>query len=112
MATIRFCKTGTLGFRRNLRAGEITEQFLFLEKEAGKLDNIVFMGMGEPLLNLHAVRKAVAILTAKSGRALSRRRITISTAGICSGIYDLADNGRMSGLRFRSQRRIPVCGAN
>lgn len=89
----RFCKTGTLGFRRNLRAGEITEQFLFLEKEAGKLDNIVFMGMGEPLLNLHAVRKAVAILTAKSGRALSRRRITISTAGICSGIYDLADNG-------------------
>lgn len=57
-----FCQTGQLGFARNLSAGEIVEQFLFLEKECGKLDNIVFMGMGEPLLNLEEIRKAVAVL--------------------------------------------------
>ncbi len=88
-----FCKTGSLGFNRNLMPGEIVEQFLCLEKKAGKLDNIVFMGMGEPLLNLEAIRKTIAILTSPEGRGLSRRRITVSTAGICSGIYDLADNG-------------------
>ena len=88
-----FCKTGTLGFARNLSAAEIVEQFLFLEKYAGALDNIVFMGMGEPLLNLDALRKAIAVLTDKRGRNLSSRRITVSTVGIVSGIYDLADNG-------------------
>ncbi|QTQ14060.1 23S rRNA (adenine(2503)-C(2))-methyltransferase RlmN [Treponema parvum] len=88
-----FCQTGRLGLARNLSAGEIVEQFLFLEKEAGKLSNIVFMGMGEPMQNLEAVRKAVAILTHKEGRALSSKRITISTSGLVPGIYDLADNG-------------------
>ena len=88
-----FCKTGSLGFARNLSAAEIIEQFLFLEKECGKLDNIVFMGMGEPLLNIDAIRKAISILTDKRGRALSSRRITLSTCGIIKGIYDLADNG-------------------
>lgn len=88
-----FCQTGQLGFARNLSAGEIVEQFLFLEKECGKLDNIVFMGMGEPLLNLEEIRKAVAVLTDKRGRNLSSRRITLSTSGIIKGIYDLADKG-------------------
>ncbi|MDR3283998.1 MAG: 23S rRNA (adenine(2503)-C(2))-methyltransferase RlmN [Treponema sp.] len=89
----RFCRTGQLGFTRNLTAGEIVEQFLLLEKISGPLDNVVFMGMGEPLLNLEAVRKAVSILTHPAGRNLSLRRITISTAGIIPGIYDLADRG-------------------
>lgn len=88
-----FCMTGTLGLSRNLTAGEIVEEFLELEKEAGKLDNIVFMGMGEPMQNLDAIRKAIAILTHKDGRNLSGRRITLSTCGIIKGIYDLADNG-------------------
>ena len=88
-----FCKTGTLGLARNLSAAEIVEQFLYLEKHAGTLDNIVFMGMGEPLLNLEAVRKAIFVLTDKRGRNLSSRRITVSTVGIVSGIYDLANNG-------------------
>lgn len=88
-----FCKTGKLGFARNLSAAEIVEQFLFLEKECVRLDNIVFMGMGEPLLNIDAIRKAISILTDKRGRALSSRRITLSTCGIIKGIYDLADNG-------------------
>lgn len=88
-----FCQTGHLGFARSLTAGEIVEQFLFLEKETGTLDNIVFMGMGEPMQNLENIRKAVSILTSKDGRALSSRRITLSTCGVIKGIYDLADNG-------------------
>jgi len=88
-----FCQTGTLGLARNLNTGEIVEEFLFLEKEAGRLDNIVFMGMGEPMQNLDSIRKAIEILCHKDGRALSSKRITISTCGIVKGIYDLADKG-------------------
>lgn len=88
-----FCKTGTLGFSRNLTANEIVEQFLYLEDECEKLDNIVFMGMGEPMLNLSAIRKSIELLTSPEGRNLSPRRITLSTCGVIKGIYDLADNG-------------------
>jgi 23S rRNA (adenine2503-C2)-methyltransferase len=100
-----FCQTGRLGFKRNLSAAEIVEQIFLLEQSVADnrngvpFDNIVFMGMGEPLLNLDAVRKAIAVLTHKSGKALSPRRITVSTAGIIDGIYDLADNGPM-GVRL------------
>ncbi len=89
----KFCKTGTLGLSRNLTAGEIVEEFRYLEEKAGKLDNIVFMGMGEPLMNLDAIRKSLKILSHSEGRNLSMRRVTISTCGIVKGIYDLADNG-------------------
>jgi 23S rRNA (adenine2503-C2)-methyltransferase len=88
-----FCQTGHIGYARNLTAGEIVEQFYHLEDTVGKLDNIVFMGMGEPMLNLTAIRKAVSILCHTDGRALSRRRITLSTSGIVSGIRSLADEG-------------------
>lgn len=88
-----FCQTGHIGYSRNLETSEIVEQFLHLEKKAGKLDSIVFMGMGEPMLNLDAIRKTVSILTHPEGRALSKRRITISTCGLCDGIRSLADNG-------------------
>ena len=88
-----FCMTGTLGLSRNLQAYEIVEQFLYLEEIAGKLDNIVFMGMGEPMQNLTGIRKAIEILCSKDGRALSSKRITLSTCGVVKGIYDLADNG-------------------
>lgn len=88
-----FCQTGTLGLARNLTPAEIVEQFLFLEQECGHLDNIVFMGMGEPMMNLEGIRKAIAVLTDKRGRNLSGRRITLSTSGIIKGVYDLADNG-------------------
>ena len=93
-----FCQTGQLGLARNLTAGEIIEEFFYMEKEAGTLDNIVFMGMGEPMQNLKEIRKALDVLTHKEGRALSSRRITLSTSGLTKGIYDLADNG--PGLRL------------
>ena len=88
-----FCKTGTLGLLRNLDPGEIVEQYLHLSALRGRLSNVVFMGMGEPLLNLEAVRRSIVILTHPDGFGLSRRKITISTCGIVPGIRDLADNG-------------------
>ncbi|MDR1786444.1 MAG: 23S rRNA (adenine(2503)-C(2))-methyltransferase RlmN [Spirochaetaceae bacterium] len=88
-----FCKTGTLGFTRNLTAGEMCEQFLALENISGPLGSLVFMGMGEPLLNLEAVLQTIRVLNHRDGRNLSPRRITVSTAGIIGGIYALAERG-------------------
>jgi 23S rRNA (adenine2503-C2)-methyltransferase len=87
-----FCKTGALGFARNLSSSEIVEQFLHLRSGAD-ISNIVVMGMGEPLLNLSALRDALAVLTDSTGVGLSKRRVTVSTSGIIDGIRDLADNG-------------------
>jgi 23S rRNA (adenine2503-C2)-methyltransferase len=94
-----FCKTGSLGFKRNLDCAAIIETFLLLRlasqgKDSGHIiDNIVVMGMGEPLLNLPNLRKAILLLNNKKGINFSLRRITISTCGICEGLYDLAQNG-------------------
>lgn len=89
----KFCKTGTLGIQRNLLANEIVEQLLHLGENRPRISNIVFMGMGEPLLNLQEVRKAIAILTHTDGLGLSMRKITLSTCGIVPGIISLADEG-------------------
>lgn len=87
----KFCATGQMGFTRNLTAGEIIEQFLLVEKEAGKINNIVFMGMGEPLANYENVKKAIEIITDSNGRGLGKRKIVISTSGIIDKIYRLTD---------------------
>jgi 23S rRNA (adenine2503-C2)-methyltransferase len=124
-----FCKTGSLGFSRNLSAAEIVEQFLFLRITAGKeaagksghsIDNIVIMGMGEPLLNLEELRKAITVFTDPAGMNLSRRRITVSTCGICGGLADLADNGPFIRLALSlvtadeplRQKLMPIAAAN
>lgn len=88
-----FCKTGALGFRRNLDSAEIVSQFFRLREIAGDIANIVFMGMGEPLLNLGELRRAAAALTCGGGTGFSPRRITVSTCGIVPGIRDLAEHG-------------------
>ncbi|MDR1315544.1 MAG: 23S rRNA (adenine(2503)-C(2))-methyltransferase RlmN [Spirochaetales bacterium] len=88
-----FCKTGTLGLLRNLEAAEIMEQFHHLARGCGAISNIVFMGMGEPLENLAALRKAIAVFTHPGGLALSPRRLTVSTCGVVPGILSLADEG-------------------
>ena len=90
----KFCFTGLLGLTRNLTAGEIVGQVLAIAK-AQRIPprarlNVVFMGMGEPLLNLPAVMQAVGILADAQGLALPVRRIAISTAGIVPRIFDLA----------------------
>jgi len=88
-----FCKTGAQ-FLRNLDSGEIVEQFLLLRAVAEYLiSNVVIMGMGEPLLNLAELRRALAVISDKKGMNFSRRRITVSTCGIVEGICGLADHG-------------------
>jgi 23S rRNA (adenine2503-C2)-methyltransferase len=88
-----FCKTGSLGFLRNLAAHEIVEQFLHLRRVNPSIANVVIMGMGEPLLNLGELRRAIEIITHSEGLGLSKRRITLSTSGITAGIRDLIDAG-------------------
>jgi 23S rRNA (adenine2503-C2)-methyltransferase len=85
-----FCATGTMGFGRNLTAGEIVAQVLAGRRASGKkITNVVFMGMGEPLLNYDAVMKAAGLLTA--GVGITARRITVSTAGRVKEIRKMAD---------------------
>ncbi len=90
----RFCATGRMGFKRNLSISEIVTQ-VFLMKQAigpfhGKL-NLVFMGMGEPLLNRENLFSALDIITTESGFSISPKSITVSTAGILSGIDALIE---------------------
>jgi 23S rRNA (adenine2503-C2)-methyltransferase len=90
-----FCATGRLGFGRNLDASEIVDQVLIarevLAESAERLTHIVFMGMGEPLLNLSNVAAAIRVLTHADGLALAPRRITVSTAGLVPRIAALAE---------------------
>jgi 23S rRNA (adenine2503-C2)-methyltransferase len=88
-----FCKTGRLGFKRNLEAAEISSQFLRLRGKEPEISHVVVMGMGEPLLNLEELRKAIAFMTFPEGLNISKRRITLSTCGIIPGILDLAERG-------------------
>jgi 23S rRNA (adenine2503-C2)-methyltransferase len=90
-----FCATGMMGFKRNLTSGEIVDQVIHFRrlKSSVALRNLVFMGMGEPLLNYRNVVKAVRILSAPDSTAISQRRMTISTAGIVPGIRKLAEEG-------------------
>ena len=94
----KFCMTALMGLERNLTAGEIVGQVLFVARENGLLGekdtsgsrlNIVMMGMGEPLLNLESVLKATRILVDPRGVGLSEKRITLSTAGIVPKIVEL-----------------------
>ena len=92
-----FCATTKTGFERNLTAGEIVAQFLALRREARaagrRLQTVVFMGMGEPLLNLDAVLQAVRRIADNPLGALGWRQVTVSTVGIVPGVDALAATG-------------------
>ena len=92
-----FCATGTMKLDRNLSASEIYDQVFILNEEAisnfGKpLSNIVYMGMGEPLLNYKALLGSIKFITTEQGLGMSPKRITVSTAGIAKMIMKLADD--------------------
>ena len=100
-----FCATGTMGFRRNLSAGEIAGQVYALnnivaaKNSEGKITNIVFMGMGEPLLNTDNVIETIENLTTRNySFSLSQRRVTISTVGVIPEIQRLAKSGMKTKL--------------
>lgn len=87
-----FCATGRMGFRRNLQASEIAGQVreILLRLPEEKPTNVVFMGMGEPLLNWAAVDRALTILNRPDGLGIGARHITVSTVGILPGMKALA----------------------
>jgi 23S rRNA (adenine2503-C2)-methyltransferase len=90
-----FCATGLMGFQQNLTAGDIFDQVRMAnelsERTYGlRITNIVFMGMGEPMLNYDAVLGSVEKLTSEDGMGLAARRITISTVGLAGRIRQLA----------------------
>ncbi|KAF9392506.1 hypothetical protein CPC16_003223 [Podila verticillata] len=98
-----FCHTGTQKLLRNLTAGEIVGQYMIPAKDYGDLplvknaqrnvNNIVFMGQGEPLYNWRNVKQAIEILTHKDGIAMPKSKITVSTSGVAPGIAKLAELG-------------------
>ena len=98
----KFCASGLLGFKRNLLASEVIAQFMHMaemdskdsvnaEKRSVPFDNIVFMGMGEPLANYDALVRVLKILNAPWGLNIGARRITVSTSGLAPQIEQLAD---------------------
>jgi len=107
-----FCATGDFGFRRNLSAEEIVEQvvfwqrFLRLDNQDKNLDNVVFMGMGEPLLNYQEFIKAVKFINNSETLNFGARRMSVSTAGITEGIK------RLSGEKLQINLAISLHAAN
>lgn len=107
-----FCATGKFGFRRNLSAEEIIEQVVFWERylkaegKAEKIDNLVFMGMGEPFLNYSEFIKAVKFLNNPETFNIGSRRMSVSTAGIVEGIK------RLSGEKLQLNLAISLHAAN
>ena len=95
--TCKFCATGYMERKRNLNPDEIYDQVVLIDKQAKEnyglpLTNIVYMGMGEPLLNYSNVLKSVERITAEDGLNMSPKRITVSTAGIAKMIKKLGDD--------------------
>lgn len=93
----KFCATGYMERKRNLTYDEIYDQVVLINEQSEKvhdkkLSNIVFMGMGEPLMNYHNVLKAVERITAADGLFMSPKRITVSTAGVAKQIKKLGDD--------------------
>ncbi len=106
-----FCATGRMGFMQNLVPGEIYDQAAILSALAKErfdhgLTNIVFMGMGEPLLNYRQVMASVAMLTHPKGMAMAPRRITVSTVGLARRIRRLADEA--AGVRLAVSLHAPT----
>ncbi len=93
----KFCATGKLKLMRNLTAGEMVDQVVYLRDQAADrydtpLSNIVYMGMGEPLLNYKHMLRSTELLTSEKGLGISPKRITVSTAGIAKMIKKLGDD--------------------
>tara|TARA_Y100001970_G_scaffold33236_1_gene41251 strand:- start:4878 stop:5912 length:1035 start_codon:yes stop_codon:yes gene_type:complete len=96
----KFCLTGVVGFKRQLTAAEIVKQVVYAFSINQPITNIVFMGMGEPLLNAKQVFKAIDMLTHPKLYNISKRNITVSTSGFIKGIEYLKKHDRVVNLAF------------
>jgi 23S rRNA (adenine2503-C2)-methyltransferase len=86
-----FCATAKIKLQRNLTAAEIVDQVNVVQKDVGRISNVVYMGMGEPLQNYDAVVKSIRMLNHSAGKNIGIRHITVSTCGIVPAIKKLAD---------------------
>ncbi len=112
-----FCATGMLGYKRNLEFWEILEQVRFVRDYVGeRITNVVFMGMGEPMLNLDNVFSAIDLLQENDAFKIGARKITVSTAGIVPGIYRLLEYGKQvklavslnSAIQEKREKIMPI----
>jgi 23S rRNA (adenine2503-C2)-methyltransferase len=88
----KFCASGLEGWKRNLRAEEIIDQLIAVERDSGeRIDNVVVMGMGEPLANYDNLMRAITVINAPWGLGIGARRITVSTSGLAPQIRKLAE---------------------
>jgi len=104
----KFCLTGVVGFKRNLTVAEIVKQVVYCFSIGYPIKNIVFMGMGEPLMNYENVMAAIDYLTAKQTYDLSVRAITVSTAGYMAGLKRLIKDERFLNLAFSVGSADPI----
>jgi len=97
-----FCRTGGMGFVRNLTTGEIVDQLIqmrrLLRSSGEDITNVVFMGMGDPLDNMEPVIRAIRIINMETGFSIGQRKVTVSTCGITPGIQQLAHEFKRIGL--------------
>ncbi|MBI2418176.1 MAG: 23S rRNA (adenine(2503)-C(2))-methyltransferase RlmN [Ignavibacteriales bacterium] len=97
----KFCATGVMGYKKNLTAGEIFDQYLLAGVNYERpISNVVYMGMGEPLLNYEATVRSLSIFGEELTKGISLKKITVSTAGIAHKIKELADTGLKCKLAF------------
>ncbi|NBV83494.1 23S rRNA (adenine(2503)-C(2))-methyltransferase RlmN [bacterium] len=116
----KFCLTGVVGFKRNLEVHEIVSQVLVAHQRGFPITNLVFMGMGEPLLNYDNVFKAIDIINSETGFHISKRNVTVSTSGYLAGIKRLIADSRYINLAFsvgnanptKRVRIMPIEGRN
>ncbi len=104
----KFCATAKDGLLRNLTTPEIVDQYLLVQKDTpNRVRNVVFMGMGEPLANYDAVRKAVEIMVSPWGIDLSKRRVSISTSGLVAQLKRMAQDPLMRDLNLAISINAP-----
>jgi 23S rRNA (adenine2503-C2)-methyltransferase len=104
----RFCATGMIGLRRSLAAWEIVAQVIQVGRLANvRISDVVFMGMGEPLMNETEVYRAARVMTDAHGLQISPKRITISTAGVVPAIHRFIDSARPYRLVFSLGAAVP-----
>jgi 23S rRNA (adenine2503-C2)-methyltransferase len=98
----KFCATGLMGYKKNLTSGEIIDQYILAARDYGKenITNVVYMGMGEPLLNYNATLKTLQIFSEELTTGISLKKITVSTAGIAPKINELSETGMKVKIAF------------
>ncbi len=96
----KFCLTGYAGFKKQLSLGEILGQLLYVMNDGHAITHLVYMGMGEPLLNVETVYASIQRITSEEGFYISRRNITVSTSGYLQGIQYLIDQEIAINLAF------------